>query len=59
MNSIVLLTRLQLRQTLGGVRGAIEKRTGANGAMAGTALLGVLLFAGVAWLGYSAFGLVG
>ena len=32
---------------------------GANGAMAGTALIGIILFAGIAWLGYSAYGLVG
>lgn len=59
MNSILLLTKLQLRQTFGGVRAAIEKRTGANGAMAGTAIIGIILFAGIAWIGYSAFGLVG
>ena len=46
-------------QTLGGVRSAIEKRTGANGAMAGTAFVGIFVFAGVAWLGYSAYGAVG
>ena len=59
MNSVVLLTKLQLMQTLGGVRSAIEKRTGANGAMAGTAIVGIFVFAGVAWLGYSAYGAVG
>ena len=59
MNSILLLTKLQLVQTFGAVRGAVEKRTGANGAMAGTVLIGAILFVGVAWLGYSAYGLVG
>jgi len=59
MNSVVLLTKLQLMQTLGGVRSAIEKRAGANGAMAGTAIVGIFVFAGVAWLGYSAYGAVG
>ncbi len=59
MNSILLLTKLQLQQTFGAVRGAIEKKTGANGAMAGTVLIGAILFAGIAWLGYSAYGLVG
>ena len=59
MNSVVLLTKLQLMQTLGGVRSAIEKRAGANGAMAGTALIGIALFIGVAWLGYSAYSVVG
>ena len=52
MNSVVLLTKLQLMQTLGGVRSAIEKRAGANGAMAGTAIVGVFIFVGIAWLGY-------
>ena len=59
MNSILLLTKLQLQQTFGAARSAIEKRTGANGAMAGTAIIGIILFAGIAWLGYSAYGLVG
>jgi len=47
MSSVWLLTRLQIMQAIGGARSAIEKRTGANGAMAGTALIGILLFAGV------------
>ena len=59
MNSVVLLTKLQLMQTLGGMRSTIEKRAGANGAMAGTAIVGIFVFAGVAWLGYSAYGAVG
>ena len=59
MSSVFLLTRLQIMQTLGGARAAIEKRAGANGAMAGTAIIAMLLFGGVAWLGYSAYGLVG
>ena len=59
MNSIVLLTRLQIAQTLGGVRAAIEKRTGANGAMAGTVIIGLMLFGGLGWLGYAAYGFVG
>ena len=59
MNSVVLLTKLQLMQTLGVVRSAIEKRAGANGAMAGTALIGIVLFVCVAWLGYSAYSVVG
>lgn len=59
MNSILLLTRLQIAQAIGGARAAIEKRTGANGAMAGTALIAVMLFCGVAWMGYSAYGMVG
>ncbi len=59
MSSVLLLTKLQLQQTFGGIRGAIEKRTGANGAMAGTALIGAIIFFGVAWLGYMAFGIVG
>lgn len=59
MNSILLLTKLQLMQSIGAIRGAIEKRTGANGAMAGTALIGAILLVGIAWLGYSAYGLVG
>ena len=59
MNSIILLTRLQILQAIGGARAAIEKRAGANGAMAGTALIGIILFAGIGWLGYSAYGLVG
>ena len=59
MNSILLLTRLQIEQSLGGVRAAIEKRTGANGAMAGAALIALMLLGGVGWLGYSAFDVVG
>ncbi len=59
MNSILLLTRLQIEQSLGGVRAAIEKRTGANGAMAGAALIALMLLGGVGWLGYSAFDIVG
>ena len=59
MNSILLLTKLQLQESIGGARAAIEKRTGANGAMAGTVLIGVLLLGGIGWLGYSAYGLVG
>ena len=59
MNSIILLTRLQILQAIGGARAAIEKRAGANGAMAGTALVGIILFAGIGWLGYSAYGVVG
>ena len=59
MNSVLLLTKLQLRQTFGGIRSAVEKRTGANGAMAGTVLIGVILLAGIAWVGYSAYCLVG
>ena len=59
MNSILLLTRLQITQAIGGVRSAIEKRTGANGAMAGTALIALLALGGVGWLGYTAYGMVG
>lgn len=59
MSSVLLLTKLQLQQTFGGIRGAIEKKTGANGAMAGTVLIGLILFAGIGWLGYSAYGLLG
>ena len=59
MNSVLLLTRLQLAQMIGGARTAIEKRTGANGAMAGTALISVAVFVGIAWLGYSAYGAIG
>lgn len=59
MNSVLLLTRLQLAQIIGGARAAIEKRTGANGAMAGTALISVAVFVGIAWLGYSAYGAIG
>ena len=59
MNSILLLTRLQVKQMLGGVRSAIEKKTGANGAMAGTFLIGLALLGGLGWVGYSAYGMVG
>ena len=59
MNSILLLTRLQVKQMLGGVRSAIEKKTGANGAMAGTVLIGLALLGGLGWVGYSAYGMVG
>ena len=59
MNSILLLTRLQITQMLGGLRAAIEKRTGANGAMAGTILIGVMLFGGLGYVGYAAYGIVG
>lgn len=59
MNSIILLTRLQIAQSFGGIRGAIEKKTGANGAMAGTVLIGILLFGGLVWLGYYIYGFAG
>ena len=59
MSSIVLLTRLQILESLGSVRAAIEKRAGANGAMAGTAIISAILLAGIGWMGYSAYGLVG
>ena len=59
MNSVLLLTKLQVVQMIGGARSAIEKRTGANGAMAGTAIIAVAIFAGCAWLGYAAHGVVG
>ena len=59
MNSVLLLTRLQVKQALGGFQAAIEKRAGANGAMAGTALLGVMAIGGLGWLGYAAYGIVG
>lgn len=59
MNSILLLTRLQILQSLGALRAAIEKRTSARGAMAGTIVLGMLLFVAIAWFGYSAYGMVG
>lgn len=59
MNSIVLLTRLQLMQTIGGIRAALEKRTGSNGVIAGTVVIGVMALAGLGWLGYTAFGILG
>ena len=59
MNSVLLLTKLQIAQMIGGVRDAIEKKAGAHGAMAGTAIIAVAIFAGIAWLGYSAYGAVG
>ncbi|MBO7674760.1 MAG: ABC transporter permease [Atopobiaceae bacterium] len=59
MSSVLLLTRLELQQAIGGARGAIEKRAGANGAMAGTALIAAALLAGLGWLGYMAYGMVG
>jgi ABC-2 type transport system permease protein len=46
-------------QTIGGVRSAIEKKTGEQGAMAGTALIAAMVFAGLGWLGYEAGKLVG
>lgn len=59
MNSIFLLTRLQLMQTLGGLRSAIEKKTGEQGAMAGTAIIAAMVFASLGWLGFEAYKLVG
>ncbi len=59
MSNIFILTRLQIVQAIGGVRAAIEKRTGANGAMAGTVIIAILALGGLGYLGYAAYGLVG
>ena len=59
MNSVLLLTRLQIMESIGGFRAAIEKRAGKSGALLGTAIIGLIVFAGVAWLGYAAYGLLG
>ncbi len=59
MSSIILLTRLQIMQSLGSVRAAVEKRAGTNGAMAGTVLIFAVVLVGLGWLGHAAYGLVG
>ena len=59
MNSVLLLTKLQLMQTFGGILSSVEKRAGAHGAFAGTIIIGALLLGGIGWLGWSAYGLVG
>lgn len=59
MNSVLLLTRLQIMESIGGFRAAIEKRAGKSGALLGTAIIGLFVLAGVAWLGYAAYGLLG
>lgn len=59
MNSVLLLTRLQVMESIGGFRATIEKRAGKSGAVIGTAMVGLLVFVGVAWLGYAAHGLLG
>lgn len=59
MNSILLLTRLQIKQTLGGISSAIEKKTHSNLSMVGTVLISAVLFAAIAWLGYMAYGVMG
>lgn len=46
-------------QTIGGLRAAIEKRTGANGALAGTALIAAAVLGVVGWLGFAAYGVLG
>ena len=59
MSNIMLLTRLQILQTIGGVRAAIEKRTGTNGAMAGTILISAMALGGIGWLGWWLYGVLG
>ena len=59
MNSVLLLTRLQIQQSLGGLRAAIQKRASSHGAMVVTVLIALLTLGGIAWLGFSAYGIVG
>ena len=59
MNSVLLLTKLQIMQTVGGLRATIEKRAGENGALAGTALIAMMALGGVGWLGWTAYGVLG
>ena len=59
MNNVLLLTRLQILESIGGFRATIEKRAGKSGALLGTAIIGLFVFVGVAWMGYAAYGLLG
>ena len=59
MNSIFLLTRLQVMQSLGGLRATIEKRTGPQGAMAGVMLIGAALVGFLGWGGFKVYELLG
>lgn len=59
MNNILLLTRLQIMQTLGGLRATVEKRAGSRFGIVGTVLISLLAFGLMGFLGYQAYGLVG
>lgn len=59
MSNVLLLTKLQVMQAMGGLRATIEKRTGANGALAGTAIIVMIVLGGVGWLGWAAYGVLG
>lgn len=59
MSNVLLLTKLQVMQTIGGLRAKIEKRTGANGALAGTAIIAMIVLGGIGWLGWVAYGVLG
>ena len=59
MNSIFLLTRLQVMQSLGGLRATIEKRTGPQGAITGVMLIGAALVGFLGWGGFKAYELLG
>ena len=59
MNSIFLLTRLQVMQSLGGLRATIEKRTGPQGAITGVMLIGAALVGFLGWGGFKVYELLG
>ncbi|MDO4536873.1 MAG: hypothetical protein Q4B54_01845 [Coriobacteriales bacterium] len=59
MSNIVLLTRLQITEMLGGLRASLEKRTGANGTLAATAILALLALGGLGYLGYIGYAFLG
>lgn len=59
MNSVLLLTKLQVMQTIGGFRAALEKRTKANGALVGTVLIAALALGAIGWLGWMFYSTLG
>lgn len=59
MNSTLLLTRLQVKESLGAITAKVEKRTGSEGALAGTILIGLMIVGAAGWLGYAAYGATG
>ena len=59
MNSVLILTKVEILQAIGGARAMVEKRTGKSGAISGTLIIAIALLAGLGWFGFKAHELLG
>ena len=56
MNSVYLLTKLQIQEMLGNLKIALKKRSATKLTLIGSIVVGLVIFIALAWIGYTAAG---